>query len=175
MLQKMYKVYVLIHVIPHLLFKKDKFSKEALLKLARNILQTLTFFTVYAFFGKVVWCYLKNIYGTFDPTIGTLLAGCCASSIFIERRSRWTEFALNVFPRYIESLKPLLSKRKLWIEIPFLANMIFSFSMGSIAYVFFKDPDSIKKTFQSLAGLIFGPSDQRSEGKASSPVHKDSL
>ena len=156
MLQKMYKLYALLHIVPHLLLRADKFSAKAMVKLARSIFHNLLFFTTYAFLGKLVWCGVKNYYGSFNPRLSLWLAGGCAATIFIERSNRWPEFAMNVFPRYLESIKPYLRKQHLWLETPLTANIFMAISIGISTSVYFKNPECIKKQFYWLLQILMG-------------------
>lgn len=157
MLERAYKIYIIIHLVPHLLFKKDKFSKKAIISLLKNIGRTLVFFTVYAVLGNVCWCRVKEICGKhLNPWVGQLFCMFGASMIFIERNSRWSEFALNVSPRFLESLPIYLGKQRMWPTIPNGHNILLALSMGIVSYVYYTAPVSIKKQFLWLVRLIMG-------------------
>jgi hypothetical protein len=59
-----WKIYVLVHVIPFLLFKRKKWSKNKFketLKLLFGILRSFTLVFSYGGLGTLVWCYDKKI------------------------------------------------------------------------------------------------------------------
>ena len=48
-----YKVYLVVHVAQNVLFKKDRFSSKAILRLAKNILQTYALVIKCGFMAKM--------------------------------------------------------------------------------------------------------------------------
>lgn len=161
-LERAYKIYLAIHVAQHLVFKKDKFKLKNLLKLLRNIFQTYLFFGIYAFMAKLFWCKANlNISDKVGIYPWVIHLGCamCASAIFLERPSRWPEFGMNILPRVLESMPTYLGKRHYWIGVPFGINIILSFSVACISWVYFTHPSSIKPTFRKVGSLLLGPPD----------------
>lgn len=155
MLSRMYKLYALTHIIPHLLFRKDKFSFKSLLRLAGNILRTWLMFFMYAFVGKIMWCFPKK-YFPLSSTGGVLVAMIAALTTLIERSNRWPEFAMNVLPRYLESLPVYFGKQGKWIDIPMGGNIMMSFAFGVISWIYHRDPMAIKRQFYWLISIIIG-------------------
>ena len=151
-----YKVYVLVHVIPHLLFKKDRFSKQALKKLSVNIGLSFLFLMTYAVVFEYFWCYIKRLNGSMTSTNTKFFAMICASSVLLDRPSRWGELSMNVFPRYLESLPIYFGKQHLWPRIPKGTNIMFALAMGCIASVHFTDQEAVKRHFRFLLKLILG-------------------
>ena len=155
-LMRAYKTYLLIHVAQHLLFKKERFKGRSLLRLLRNILQTYLFFGFYAFVAKFFMCYGSRITPKFDMFWSLVMCSVGASTIFLERSSRWPEFAMNIYPKFLESISPFLSKQKLWVDIPFGHHLLLGLSLGIISHIYYKSPVNIKKLFLSVGHLIVG-------------------
>lgn len=152
------KLYVLVHVLPYILFKrgKDKYSARSLLKLLKNICRSLMFIGGFAVIGEISLCYLPNLLKNFSPRWCFYASGLTSSSVFLEDPSRWAEFSLTVFPRLLESFKTYFGKQKLWIEIPYGLKLMSAFTFAVIAHLYNKDTDCIKKQIQFILGLILG-------------------
>ena len=152
------KLYFLVHLIPFLIFKKgkDKYSKESLLKLLKGFLRSLGFIATFAFVGEVCLCYLPHNLYHFSPLWCKLVSGLTSSSVFIESRSRWSEFALTVFPRLLESYKMYFRKQKLWVDIPFGLNLMFAAAFAIIGHLYYSDSSCIKRQIIPLFNLILG-------------------
>ena len=159
MLLRVYKTYALIHLVPHLLFKKDRFSPKALRRLAANILRTLVFFQAYASIGMFNYCTVSLVSGRVNFLVPMLHAPVSAATIFIERSHRWPEFAMNVFPKYLESLEPFLQARQLWLAAPLGLgrHLLLALAMGAVASVYHSDPGAVKQTFRWLVAALMGP------------------
>ena len=155
-LMRAYKTYVIIHLAQHLLFKKDKFKSKSLLVLVKNILRTLAFFTVYAFLAKFGWCYGACITGSFTPLMTLFFCSLGASAVLLERNSRWPEFAMNLFPKFLESIPPYFRKQQYWIDVPFGHNILLGLALSAITNVYFTSPETLKKMFVSFGKLIIG-------------------
>lgn len=52
-LKNAYKVYLVVHLAQHMIFKKDRFSSKAILRLAKNILQTYALVIGCGFMAKM--------------------------------------------------------------------------------------------------------------------------
>ena len=155
-LSKAYKTYLAIHVAQHLLFKKDKFKGKSLLRLLRNILQTYLFFGFYAFFAKFGWCYGGRLAKNFNQVWCLVLCSLGASMIFIERSSRWPEFAMNLIPKYLETLPVYFRKQGRWVEVPLGHQLIMAISVAVISQIYYTSPESIKKMFTAVGSIIVG-------------------
>ena|SRR3990167_3137885 len=152
------KLYVLVHVLPYILFKrgKDKYSARSLFKLLKNILRSLMFIGGFAVIGEISLCYLPNLLKSFSPRWCFYASGVTSSSVFLEDPSRWAEFSLTVFPRLLESFKTYFGKQKLWIDVPHGLKLMSAFTFAVIAHVYNKDRDCIKKQIQFILGLVLG-------------------
>lgn len=173
MLRRSWKLYLFVHLIPHLLFKKDKFSRRALFKLAMGYLRTLCYYVAYAFAFRFCWCYGKELFGSINPRNTVWMAGAsCGLALMIERSSRWPEYGMNFLPRFLESLPRYLKKQDInLLDIPLGINLLMAISMGLIAYVHFgEDPGAVKIQFQFLVRLLLGRGDFDSKSsKVSAP------
>lgn len=161
MLLRVYKMYALIHLVPHCLFKKDRFSRKSLTRLVLNILRTLVFFQAYASIGMYGYCGVSRLFsGKISFLAPMILAPLGAVMILIERSHRWPEFAMNIFPKYLESVEPFLRARRLWVDLPLGTHLLFSLSMGAVSSVYFTDTEAIKKTFRWLVAAVMGPAEE---------------
>lgn len=163
MLTRVYKIYILVHVVPHLLFKKDKFSKRSIFRLILNILRTLVFFYCYASMGKYAYCSIYKFKKRISLSVSAVCAVISASAIFIERSNRWPEFAMNILPKFLESLDSFLSARKLLYKLPYSNNCLLSLSMGITTSVYFSDRGAIKKQISWLVNIIMGSNQEELE------------
>lgn|SRR3990167_8876867 len=89
-----WKVYALVHIVPHLLFKKDKFSKQSLKKLLISILKTYAWFLSYLFVSRTLYCYVKDMFGGFKTVPGMIWVQLAGLSIFFEPPNRRAELGL---------------------------------------------------------------------------------
>ena len=152
------KLYLLVHLIPFLIFKrgKDKYSKESLLKLLKGFLRSLGFIGGFAFIGEICLCYMPRKLNHFSPLWCKIASGITSSSVFIESSSRWSEFALTVFPRLLESFKMYFVKQKQWFDIPFGLNFMLAAAFAIIGHLYYSDSACIKRQIIPLFNLIFG-------------------
>ena len=165
--QRSVKLYLLVHLIPFLLFKKgkDKYSKDNLKKLAIGFLRSLAFICTFASVGELFLCVFPRRLDHFSPNWCSFASGVTASSVFLETKSRWAEFAMTVFPRLIESIKLNLSKQKLWVDIPMGLNIMFAVAISILSELYYSDKQSIKRQILPLLNLIFGEYDQTKNSK----------
>ena len=154
------KFFILIHLIPLLLFKLKELKDNPKVTLYKAFIK---------FLGSVMYlssglgiiyftiCCLKN-YGAkvskYNFAIATGI-GCFFGSLF-ETEGRREELALFVLPRFLESIWKYLKHRRLVGEIKGGENMLFAFAMGSICYYFHKNSKCIKHSYYSLLKQFFG-------------------
>jgi hypothetical protein len=165
------KLYVLVHVLPYILFKrgKDKYSAKNLLKLLKNIFNSLVFIGGFAVIGEIFLCYLPNLLKNFSPRWCFYASGAASASVFFEDSSRWAEFSLTVFPRLLESWKTYFAKQKLWIDIPHGLKWMSAFTFAVIAHVYNTDKECVKRQIRFVLNLILGEPilpEERKEEKA---------
>jgi hypothetical protein len=150
-------LYTLIHLVPFLAFRrgKDKYSLKSLLKLVTGILKSIMFASHFSFVGKGCWCLLTKLK---QPSSwhGLLMGFVSSIAIFWESPSRWPEFAMNMLPRWFETIAPTLRKQKRWIEIPYGQNLLLAVTMAIIGWIYFEEPTAIKKQIKWLLDLVLG-------------------
>lgn len=165
-----YKLYALIHLVPHLLFKKDRFSKKALLKVLVAILRTYGWFFAYLFMSRMVYCYTKQFFGAFRAVPGLAMVQLAGFSIFFEPPHRRSEMGLYFLSKLAESIPAVATKRKYWIDVPFGVNLLFGFTMGVFSWTHFTDEKMIKPTFAWLVKILMGPQmEPQTESKEEQP------
>ena len=152
------KMYFVIHLIPLLLFKRKRMMKEPLKTSAKFIygwVKSLLFCIFYALIVRRGWCILfeKGDLQRWKFITLNVLATC---AVLWEAPSRQVEIAMNVVPRYFESLKIFLGKMHLFPEVPMGRNLLLSLSMAIVSSCYFTDQESIKLTFRWLVQLIAG-------------------
>ena len=149
-------VYALAHIVPHLLFKRDKFSLSALRKLAKNIGQTLTFFWLYSLTAKLVWCYFKEMPGGLQTYRTLLLSIFCPATVFAESRKRWSLFTMALLPKWLEALRVYLTKMALWPTIPRGEQLLFALTIGILSMGYFENRDSLNRQVSMCIQWIIG-------------------
>lgn len=115
---------------------------------------------LFAVIGRSQWCGTKNLMGRFNTPIGAFGASVSPWAMLFEDKRRWAEYALNVFPRYLESIPVFIGKQGLW-PVPrhsqVMNYLLMSISIGSISHVFFTDAKSVKRSLRWLVVRIMGP------------------
>ena len=150
-------LYTIIHLVPFLAFRrgKDKYSLKSLIKLVKGIIKSLLFAAHFSFVGKGCWCLLMKIKQP-NSRLGHLMGFVSSLAIFWESPGRWPEFAMNMTPRWFETIVPTLRKERRWIEIPYGQNLLFAVTMAMVSWVYFRESVVIKKQIKWLLDLVLG-------------------
>ena len=158
---KSYKIYMILHVLPFMLMRKDKFTKNGMKDLLKSILRAMAFIGSHALILKLAWCYVKRLHGSITPSnfkFYSMLAGC---SIFLEAPDKWPEYALNFLPRYLQSIPIFLSKTGSLIEVPMILNVMFAIAIGGVTLVYNEQPEIMKIYYRLLVKVFIGDSDAK--------------
>lgn len=150
-------LYSIIHLVPFLAFRrgKDKYSSKSLIKLVKGILKSIMFAAHFSFVGKGCWCLLTKLQKP-NSWLGLLMGFVSSLGIFWESPGRWPEFAMNMLPRWFETIVPTLRKQRRWIEIPYGQQILFAVTMAIVGWIHFEEPTAIKKQIKWLLDMILG-------------------
>ena len=101
------KLYTPLHMLPLIIFKRKAMLKTPLRELyflAKNIVRSVLFLSVYVASFWYGTCIFKKMRGKMDPWNIVLSSILCSLSIFFEPSKRRVELALFLFPRFIEQI-----------------------------------------------------------------------
>jgi len=153
---RVWHMYALVHLVPHLLFKKDRFSARALKQLLKNYCQTLGFFWLYALTTKFYICFGKEVPGGLNTKRALLILAFIPIPVFTESRKRWSQFAMAVFPRWLEALPPFLSKMRLWPSVPYGEQLVFAWTFAVLSTGYFTQREGLNKSVEMCLRLVLG-------------------
>ena len=101
-----FKMYLVIHILPVLLFKRKELRKDplkVLSKVFKGWSRSMLFILLFPFAAKVTPCYLKKYIG-FQAFGGAVGATLSTLGIFFEQGARKTEITMYVLPRWFEGM-----------------------------------------------------------------------
>ena len=102
-----YKFYIPIHVLPALIFKRKRLTKEPIKILkacVKNIIKSSLFISCYVAVFWYFCCRFRNWRHRTDKWNVILASFLCSFAVLFEPAHRRTELALYMFPRFLESL-----------------------------------------------------------------------
>ena len=158
-------LYLVVHVLPVLLYKRKQMRKEpgaVLKKVLRGWLKSLLFAFGIAFVSRRGWCEMSHN-GTINMWRLIFYYALASCTLLFEAPSRRGEIAINVFPRYLESIPIYLSKIDMLPRIPKAANLLLGAGMGITSYCYFTDDTCIKSHIRWLVSLIAGDREEDEE------------
>ena len=161
------KMYLIVHLIPLLLYKRKKLRTEPVQTVAKFLfgwIKSVLFISFYALISRKGWCYLLQD-GAINRRKFVLINFIATFGILFEAASRQGEITMYVLPRYFESIPIYLGKMKLMPQVPKGANLLLGLAMALTAHCYFTDVGSIKPHIRWLVSLIAGErgEDQREE------------
>ena len=154
-----YKFYIPIHILPALIFKRRKLTKEPIKILraaAKNILKSTLFISCYVSFYWYFICKIKNYRKKTDKWNIILAASLCCFSVLWEPSNRRSEMALYMFPRFLESAMLYLVDRGYVKPIPKGEVVAFAIALSFIMYCYQNEEKNIKPSYHSLFKKFFG-------------------
>ena len=154
-----YKFYIPIHVLPALIFKRQKLTKEPLKILRsaiKNIIKSSLFISVYVSSFWYFICFFKNKRFKTDKWNIIFASFICSFAVLFEPANRRTELALYMFPRFLESLFLFMEKRGYVKSIPNGEVLVFAIAMGIIMYCYQNEEKNIKSTYLSMFKKYWG-------------------
>ena len=154
-----YKFYIPIHGLPTLIYKRKRLTKEPL-KITKDFVYKVfcssLFIACYISSFWYMMCRFKNWRRRTDKINVVISATLCTFAIFWETKSRRTELALYIFPRFLESLFLFLVKHGYLRTIKNGEVLIFAVAMSIIMYVYQNEPRNIKSSYLSMFKRFFG-------------------
>mmetsp|Transcript_42027 Transcript_42027/g.64385 ORF Transcript_42027/g.64385 Transcript_42027/m.64385 type:complete len:146 (+) Transcript_42027:97-534(+) len=133
------KFYLPIHLVPTLIFKRQKLLKEpikAIKSIIKNIVKSALFISVYVSSFWWFYCKLKNYRRRTDRWNIIIASFFCSFAILFEPPSRRTELALYMFPRVLESMFFYMEKRGYVKSIANGEVLVFAVAMGIIMFCY---------------------------------------
>ena len=152
------KFYGPIHLVPTLIFKWSRLSKEPvkiLKKVIINILRSCLFLAVCISSFHYFICRGIRFRKKTDIKNIVFASFVCSFSIMAEPQSRRAELALFMFPRFLESMHLLMVKRGYGKSYQNTEVLVFSMAMSLMMYCYQNDQSSIKSSFLSIFRKFF--------------------
>ncbi|CAD8115145.1 unnamed protein product [Paramecium sonneborni] len=153
------KVYLPVHLLPFLIYKRKAFLKNPISTTARSLLsylKSVLFLTLMVQSMRYNWCKQVRFRNTVDPSIPLIGGFIGAFSLLLESRTRAQEIMLSIVPRYCETIFNLL-KRKGWIkEIPKGDVLVFAIILAIIHYYYQHEQKALKTTYRGVFAKFWG-------------------
>ena len=153
------KFYIPIHLVPVLVFKRDKLVKkpvEVIKNLIVNIIRSCLFLSTYVAAFWYLNCFFKNYRRKTDKVNIILSSFICSFACMFELPSRRTELALYMFPRFLESIFLLLEKRGYIQSVANGEVLVFAVAMAIIMYCYQNEESNIKSNYLNLFKKYWG-------------------
>ena len=134
-----YKFYIPIHLLPTLIFKRSRITKEPMRivkYVVKNVIQSSCFISCYVAIFWYFCCVFRNQRLKTDKWNVIGAAFLCSFSILFEPSNRRTELALYMFPRFVESMMLFFEKRGYFMTVSNGEVGAFAVSLGVIMYCF---------------------------------------
>ena len=157
-----YKFYVPIHVLPVLIWKRNRLTREPLKILKnciKNILQSCLFISTYVALLWYFMCKFRNWRYTTDKWNVIYAAIICNLGLLWEPAGRRTELALYMFPRLLESCYLFLDRAGYLKWITKMADgevIVFSIALGMIMYFYQNEERNIRSTYLNMFKSYWG-------------------
>ena len=154
-----YKFYIPIHVLPALIFKWNRITKEPvkiLKKAIFNIIRSSFFLSVYVSAFHYFVCLTQQYRIKTDKWNIICASFICSFAVLFEPSNRRTELALYMFPRFLESLHLALHKRGYVKSYNNAEVVIFAIAMSVIMYCYQNEEKNIKSTYLSMFKKFWG-------------------
>ena len=152
-------MYIPIHVLPILIFKRKRLALEPLQVLKqgiKNVIKSCLFVSIYIMLWWYFMCKFR-VWRKKSDVVNVIGAGTISSvAIFLEPQGRRKEITLFLIPRFLEQLWNSAEKRG-HIKSMNNANIwIWSFALSVIMYNYQCEQDNIKGSYLSLLQKFFG-------------------
>ncbi|RUS78408.1 hypothetical protein EGW08_013822, partial [Elysia chlorotica] len=159
------KLYLPIHLMPILLYKRALFCKRPTFVLyytstfisVQTDICTLLHFNIY-------FCTDRHLYSAPIGAVGGL-------AILFERFSRRKELALFVIPHFLNILYVAAEKSpalKPFLRLPHGFTLVFALSMTSVMHAYEREPQSLTMLINGVLRFFFGPSSNSTQNSKKS-------
>ena len=153
-------MYLLVHLVPALLFRRKSFVKNPVKEISRLLigwLKSMAFISWFAYVAKIGLCAVcKN--GVIERKKYIALMAISALGIFIEPAGRAAEISMYALPKYFESIPVFLAKQRLLPSVPMGFNLITGLAIAIAASCYFTDEGCVKPQIKFILSLIVGKS-----------------
>ncbi|CAD8203837.1 unnamed protein product [Paramecium octaurelia] len=153
------KVYLPVHLLPFLIYKRKAFFKNPISTTARSLFsyaKSVLFLSLMVQIMRYNWCKQVRFRNTVDPFIPISGGLMGAFALLLESKTRAQEIMLSIVPRYFETILNLM-KRKGWIKnIPKGDVLVFAIILAIIHYYYQHDPKALKTTYRGMFGKFWG-------------------
>ena len=153
------KVYIPVHLIPAIIFKRKKFKTEpwqVIKSVAKNVFWSVIMIATYVTVFRYLTCFLKNKRQKIDRLNVIIPGFVCAFSILFEPSHRRAELCLYLVPRFIEALWNFLEKRGVVKSFKNGEAVIFALTMSTLMYCYQNEQQSIKPTYMNIFKVLWG-------------------
>ena len=155
---KAYKMYIPIHLLPALIFKWKRLSKEPvkiLKKVLYNIVMSSLFLAVYVSSFHYFIC--KGIQMRKKTDIKNIIFASfmCSFATLFEPTSRRVELSLFMFPRFLESIHLSMVKRGYVKSYKNFEVLLFSIAMSVMMHCYQNEEKMIKSSYLSMFKKFF--------------------
>ena len=155
---KAYKMYIPIHLLPALIFKWKRLSKEPvkiLKKVLKNIIMSSLFLAVYVSSFHYFICRGIRFRQKTDVKNIVFASFICSFATLFEPTSRRVELSLFMFPRFLESIHLALEKRGYAKSYNNFEVILFSMAMSVMMYCYQNEESNIKSSYLSMFKKFF--------------------
>ena len=157
-LQKAWKLYFIVHLIPIVLYKRKEFKQNTLKVIANFILGNLksyAFICANAAFSPVMFCRINKT--QIAPLTTYLGAVLITGGVFFEPRGRVEELAIWVLPKFLETAWNYFKKRNGFKkEIPGFLTVLFALSVGVFCELYNSNKSGVKSKYQIIGRKLIG-------------------
>jgi len=164
--ESMYKMYIPIHIVPFLLFKRKKLMKKysqtlcsplpELFKLAKSYTKSVLFAASYTGLLSLFLCLFKNLAGDVNGRITPPAAFISGVALMFENSTRRQEIALFLVPKVLEAFHLLAKRRGFNAKVPIGEALIFGLAMAIIGYFYQFGAEHIKPSYYSACKKVIG-------------------
>ena len=159
MLKLTMKLYLPVHLIPALIFKRKLLKTQPLeffKHFLKNFFRSVLMLTIYTTIFRYLLCQTKNVRHKLDkwnPIIGGLVAPW---TILMEPAGRRPELVLFMLPRALETFWNALACRNIVKNIRHGEVIVFAIAMSIICYCYQNEQDCIKPTYLGVFKKFYG-------------------
>ncbi|CAK92935.1 unnamed protein product (macronuclear) [Paramecium tetraurelia] len=153
------KVYLPVHLLPFLIYKRKAFIKNPISTTARSLLsyiKSVLFLTLMVQSLRYNWCKQVRFRKVVDPLIPMTGGFLGAFSLLLESKTRVQEIMLSIVPRFFETLLNLMKRKGYMIDIPKGDVLVFAVILAIIHYYYQHDHKALKATYRGVFAKFWG-------------------
>ena len=138
MLSYSLKLYLIFYGVNALLMKRTKLTKDIIgniKKIVIKALKSMAFMTTGIIGYRASICMLSHIFGRFNIYMGIFTCFCSSLGSFFEDGQRNMAYALFMYPKGMEGLFEIVTKKKIINEIPYSLSLMFAAALTTAVYL----------------------------------------